>query len=807
MRTLSRISRIFAATAAVMAAALIIGGSYYVGFVGEVQRGLNDPQSANRQASAKIAHMEQTLGYQGYLRAYRSYRLTGDVSAREQMTQRAMDAARTLDGLRALLSRSPNASLAIEDIASVVEEFARIARSAPETPAAALRGSASMDAIEAMPQTPQLEATYLTLRTALERLRIQTSAHQMGSIAWALTWSQMLIICAFATLVLGLIAAAGLLQIGITQPLKSLTWSLRAISSGRVNQPVWGTDRTDEIGEIARAGEKIRQSLTEVEALRELAQEGQINIRLEGEASALLSETISEVIASVNDATDALRRAADGVQETQAAQQQASAQQSGDINAVTSKLDTLVTGLDQAHQHLAQATETRLAHLDTVAGQLGERGARIDEAFDAIKSRTGHAIDGLTTSISAFGNAASSVQSIQGAFFESCDRISADAATTAQSLRSLADQLSGVVAEVGTHLQAQAGTTPSPVTRTEEIDQIVRLFTDNQRTEGRADNNDLIERIAALLANHLAPNQALMQQIQAMRGDIHELALRMTEERILMTAEMPAAALAAETTLLPTATHKTLADVPAEEILARLRQLSDEMAHAPAEQVDEQPGLTDALKAFALRMKPMATTQNPQENLRTLAPELAEHARTIEQGAREVDHAAALRTELDAITAELRSLAEAAHAATDGTSQDLRDTAVYLGARAESLFSYLSQRQAEGTGQPGATSPVAIPAPATPASDLHTATEDLSTLARIITSLERRTAELSDEAVAANILLQTEGQADAGIGLDTNPVVDPDEAITVVYEAVERLNNIAAALARAGEANRMRASA
>jgi hypothetical protein len=231
------------------------------------------------------------------------------------------------------------------------------------------------------------------------------------------------------------------------------------------------------------------------------------------------------------------------------------------------------------------------------------------------------------------------------------------------------------------------------------------------------------------------------------------------------------------------------------------------MAHAPAELVDEQPGLTDALRAFALRMKPMATTQNPQENLRTLAPELAEHARTIEQGAREVDHAAALRTELDAITAELRSLAEAAHAATDGTSQDLRDTAVYLGKRAESLFSYLSQRQAEGTGQPGATSPVAIPAPATPASDLHTATEDLSTLARIITSLERRTAELSDEAVAANILLQTEGQTDAGIGHDTNPVVDPDEAIAVVYEAVERLNNIAAALARAGEANRMRASA
>jgi hypothetical protein len=807
VRTLSRISRIFAAAAAVMAASLIIGGSYYVGFVGEVQRGLNDPQSLNRQATAKIAHMEQTLGYQGYLRAYRSYRLTGDVGAREQMTQRAMEAARTLDGLRALLSGSPNASLAIEDISSVVEEFARIARSAPETPAAALRGSASMDAIEAMPQVPQLEATYLTLRTALERLRAQTSAYQMGSIAWALTWSQMLIICAFATLVLGLIAAAGLLQIGITQPLKLLTWSLRSIGNGRVNQPVWGTDRTDEIGEMARAGEKLRQSLTETEALRELANEGQINIRLEGEASTLLGKTISEVVASVNDATDALRRAAEGLQETQAAQQQASARQANDITDITSKLDTLVTGIDHAHQTLAKAAETRLAHLDTLNGQLGEKGREIGEAFASIKSRTGHAIDGLTTSISAFGNAAASVQSIQGAFFESCDRISADAATTAQSLRSLADQLSGMVAEVGLHLQAQAGANPLPAARPQEIDPIVSLFTDSETVERATDNQALLEGIAGLLAERLAPNHVLMQQIDAMRSDIRELALRMTEERILMTAEMPAPALAAEPILLPSTAQRTLADVPAEEILERLRQLSDEMAHGPVEPAEEQPGLTDALKAFALRMKPMATTPNAGENLRMMAPELAEHARTIEQSAQEAGHAASLRTELDAITAELRSLADAAQFAGDSTPNELRETAIYLGARAESLFSYLSQRQAEGVEQSLAPTTSATPAAATPTSDLHTATEDLTTLARIITSLERRTAELSDEAVAANLLLQTEGHLHPETSGDHQPPADPEQAIAVVYEAVERLNNIAAALARAGEANRMRASA
>ena len=81
---------------------MIIGGSYFVGFVSEVQRGLNDPESASRQAVEKISSIEQILGYQGYLRAYRSFRLTGDMASREQMTQRAMEAARNLDALRKL---------------------------------------------------------------------------------------------------------------------------------------------------------------------------------------------------------------------------------------------------------------------------------------------------------------------------------------------------------------------------------------------------------------------------------------------------------------------------------------------------------------------------------------------------------------------------------------------------------------------------------------------------------------------------------------------------------------------------------
>jgi len=811
LRKLSLISRVFAAAAAVLAAALVVGGSYYVGFVGEVQRGLNDPQAGSQLAVAKIAQIEQTLGYQGYLRAYRTFRLTGDIGAREQMTQRSMEASRTLDVLRTLLQGSPAARLALADIAAVVEEFARVARSAPETSSAALRGTASMEAIDAMPQVPQLEATYLTLRTGLERLRTQTSAYQMGSIAWALTWSQMLIICAFATLVLGLIAAAGLLQIGITQPLKLLTWSLRSIGNGRVNQPVWGTDRTDEIGEMARAGEKLRQSLTETEALRELANEGQINIRLEGEASTLLGETISEVVASVNDATDALRRAAEGLQETQAAQQQASARQANDITDVTSKLDTLVTGIDHAHQTLAKAAETRLAHLDTLNGQLGEKGREIGEAFASIKSRTGHAIDGLTTSISAFGNAAASVQSIQGAFFESCDRISSDAATTSETLKSLTDRLAVMLDSA----EAFRGAKTAEATGDADTQALVSLFQSEETQSVPAPaattapvSQQHLEQLANHLVGRLKPDHTLMQQVEALRDEIRALALRMTEERILMTAEMPAPALSAETSLLSSSPQRTLADIPSGEILERLRRLSDEMATPRATNEDESRGLMENLRAFALRVKPLETASALQDELRDMAPELTEHARTIEETAREVAHAASLRCELESITTELRSLATTIQSGGEAAWTELKDTAMYLGARAETLSAYLSQRQFAETDQPPAPAAARETEAASPADSMAEATQDLATLARIIGTLEQRVAELSDEAVAANLFHQTGGQPTDQPDSErpTGPVPNAEEAIAVVYEAVDRLNNIAAALARAGEANQMRAA-
>ncbi len=818
MRKLSWISRVFAATAAIAATALIVGGSYYVGFVGEVQRGLNDPQSASHLAAEKMARVEQALGYQGFLRAYRTFRLTGDMTARQQMSQRAMEAARTLDSLRSVFAASPEAILALQDVNAIVEEFSRLSRSAPETANTALRGSASMEAIDAMPQVPQLEATYLTLRTGLERLRAHTRAFQMGSVAWALSWSQMLIVCALAALVCGLIAVASLLQIGITQPLKSLTQSLRAAGEGRLTLPIWGTDRADEIGDMARASEKLRKSLTETDALQELARKGQLNIRIEGQASALLERTISEVVANVQQATDALQRTASELQETQAAQRHALAAQASSVedfgHATRQVVLATTSTLKDTTDRMMAIAETRDSQLSKVAGQFEETGRKVSETVDVMKARSASAIDNLTGSISAFSKAADSAQTIQGALFASCDRISSDAASTSRQIQSLAERLEHVIATVET--PARAASQPASIEMapapTGDMDDVLRLFRDEQPGEpdDRATlRHSMVQQIVAALRETMTPDRDLLQQVEAMRGDIRELAMRMTEERILMTAEMPAHTLAAEAPMLASRPQRSLADVPADEIMERLRRLSDEMAAPRASNDDDQaPGLTGILQAFSQSVKPLGNPAMPVDELRDMAPELERHALTIEQSAREVGNAAALRTELEAITAELRTLATSIKDAPEAAAGDLRETALYLGARAETLFTYLNEREGLQP-EPSQEVPVSTTLASAPhAEPVSRTTHDLSTLAHIISSLETRTAALSDEAVAANLSFQLDA-AGAALGPATGFEIagDTDEAIAVVYEAVERLNNIAAALARAADASKQRAAA
>ncbi len=823
MRTLSWISRAFAAAAALVAVILIVGGSYFIGFVSEVQRGLSDPASASLQAATQIAAVEQTLGYGGFLKAYRTYRATGDIAMHEQMTRHAMESARTLDRLRKLYTDTPAANRALNDAASVVEAFADVARTAPELGPTALRGSDRMNALESLPQVPQLEATYLTLRTALERLRSQTQAHQMGSVAWALSWSQMLIVAALALLVIGLLAAAGLLQLGITQPIKSLERSLTSVGDGQVSQPVWGTERTDEIGTLARAGEKLRRSLTETEALKSLAEKGELHIRLDGGASVLLEKLAS----GVTTATQALKTATTELSAMQGEQRQhideavqrlgqygfkfeeaAGAIRTQASHAISSAAENMHASMTVIVDTASERTQ-RLAH---IGGQFEHNAKQLAEAVATIKEKTGNAVDGITSSIIAFRKAADGAQTLQGALFAACDKISSDATSTAANIKDLATQLHGVVGHVDGRLTSKLNSLEAlektieaalGTIQIKALDTIAAMATaastleqHNAAAEARADKSvEHFEDVVRLFREDLpvqpqAPDfnalaSGFHQQLETIRSEVRELAMRITEERIMMTADMPAANLphSSDEPLRPS--HRTLADVPINEIMQRLKNLTEEM-NAGAETTDPAFALKSALGAFAHDVKALDHAEPD-----TLSNALARHAEAIDASAGAVEPSAiALRAELQAITSELRIVANTAH-----DPATAHDSALHLGARAESLFSYLTQTHSKAFDEQSLQDE----------ETMEQTTSDLATLAKIIGKIEARASQLSDSAVAASLDQQFDTRSPSEF--ENSGSTGNDGTITTVFESIERLNNIAASLARAGDAERLRKAA
>jgi len=241
--------------------------------------------------------------------------------------------------------------------------------------------------------------------------------------------------------------------------------------------------------------------------------------------------------------------------------------------------------------------------------------------------------------------------------------------------------------------------------------------------------------------------------------------------------------------------------VPGDEIMARLKNLAAEMT-AAQDQLNQVSSLRNALGTFAADVKKLATGADRTARLKNMGEALDHHANEIEARAEAIGPSAeTLRGELHGITSGLRTIA--ARALENGTKEapGLRAAAMELGTRAESLFASLSEAQDAAGDDPEID--------LTPAeADDTTTTADLAALAQLIGRLETRAEHLSQSAIATNL---------DDIADSLSPVEHEDRArksghaadgaIHTVFESIERLNNIAAALARAGNVERQRRAA
>ena len=128
---------------------------------------------------------------------------------------------------------------------------------APFRRAALFAGSAQAGA---NPSETAMERDYAGLKAEIAKTMETASAERLRTLSEALVWSQAASVVTLSLLSIVLFALAWFMRENLIGPLEALRRSVAGAARGNIALPIWGVERKDEIGAVARAAEMMRQA-------------------------------------------------------------------------------------------------------------------------------------------------------------------------------------------------------------------------------------------------------------------------------------------------------------------------------------------------------------------------------------------------------------------------------------------------------------------------------------------------------------------------------------------------------------------
>jgi methyl-accepting chemotaxis protein len=204
------------------------------------------------------------------------------------------------------------------------------------------------------------------------------------------------IIGAVIGLILGVVVAILVARRGIVAPISGVIGAMRQISDGNLSAAIPGTDRADEVGDMAKALQVFRDNMAEAERLR-TAQQAEQQRQLErGErlqaAVLRFEKSINEVVSTVSSSATELQSTAQSMTSTaeetsrqSTAVAAASEQTSQNVQTVASATEELSASIREISSQVGEATRiigsavTQAAETDTKVKGLSEAALKIGE--------------------------------------------------------------------------------------------------------------------------------------------------------------------------------------------------------------------------------------------------------------------------------------------------------------------------------------------------------------------------------------------------------------------------------------------
>ena len=317
--------------------------------------------------------------------------------------------------------------------------------------------------------------------------------------------SHLMMICSAIGIVLGLSFGFLIGQYGVARPIRAIVELLQSLAGGNFEVDVSGTDRKDEIGDVAKTAlvfkenglAKIRMEAEQKEAeQRALIQRKQDMIKLadqfEGAVGEII-ETVSSAATELEASSNTLTHAAERSNGLAVSVASASEEASANVQSVSSASEEMTSSISEISRQVQESA--RVA--DVAVEQAQRTNARVGELTKAA-GRIGDVVD-LINTIAGQTNLLALNATIEAARAGEAGR---GFAVVASEVKALAEQTAKATGEIGQHIGAIQTATQDSVGAIKEIgDTIARM-------------SEISSTIAAAVEEQGAATQEISRNIQ-----------------------------------------------------------------------------------------------------------------------------------------------------------------------------------------------------------------------------------------------------------------------------------------------------
>ena len=312
---------------------------------------------------------------------------------------------------------------------------------------------------------------------------------------------------ASVVLVLG-IALAYIITRGISRPVRQMTGAMKVLASGDTSAAVPGTNRRDEIGDMAKAVEIFKRNMIETERLR--VEQDEIKGRTEIDKKKLLNKLAGDFESGVRASLDMLASAATEMRATSQSMSTTAEETSAQATTVAAAAEEASANV----QTVATATEELSSSVAEIGRQVSESTRIAGEAVGEA-TRTDATVHGLSAAAQKIGDVVKLISDIASqtnllalnATIEAARAGDAGKgfAVVASEVKSLANQTAKATEEIAAQVAAMQGAT------SEAVEAIKRIG----KTIGSLDE------IATTIASAVEEQSAATQEIAR---NVHEAA-------------------------------------------------------------------------------------------------------------------------------------------------------------------------------------------------------------------------------------------------------------------------------------------